>query len=238
MVLAARSTSPALPPPTLVSCQCGRPASGQRYGGQTGLGSPEAPTNDSASTHARLGIRFSVGCALIIQMIVLWPSGAIWTDEASNVRRLDPSGAVQADAEHPNRKVESSILCVRSHFITCGRQCVAWLGKTGRARVGRPWQARFQISPADRSWQDRAGDVCRRPRSATSASPTSWWPWSSLPLSLVASAPQPLSSPGSTRGQGTATQRIPTRRSRRGGGSRLEPPPWQCRGSYRPRRLR
>jgi len=44
---------------------------------------------------------------LIIQMILLDPSGAIWTDEASNVSRLDPSGAVQADAEHPsrNRKV-------------------------------------------------------------------------------------------------------------------------------------
>jgi len=44
---------------------------------------------------------------LIIQMILLDPSGAIRTDEASNVSRLDPSGAVQADAEHPsrNRKV-------------------------------------------------------------------------------------------------------------------------------------
>jgi hypothetical protein len=44
---------------------------------------------------------------MIIQTILLYPSGAVWTDEASNVSRLDPSGAVQVDAEHParNRKV-------------------------------------------------------------------------------------------------------------------------------------
>src|SRR5918999_940260 len=61
-----------------------------------------------------LAIRFSVGCALIIPMIIqtirLDPSGAVWTDEASNVSRLDPSGADQIDAEHPtrNRKVVGS----------------------------------------------------------------------------------------------------------------------------------
>ena len=45
---------------------------------------------------------------MIIQTISLYPSGAIRTDEASNVSRLDPSGADQIDAEHPsrNRKVE------------------------------------------------------------------------------------------------------------------------------------
>jgi hypothetical protein len=44
---------------------------------------------------------------MIIQTILLYPSGAIRTDEASNVSRLDPSGAVCTDAEHParNRKV-------------------------------------------------------------------------------------------------------------------------------------
>ena len=31
---------------------------------------------------------------MIIQTILLYPSGAIRTDEASNVSRLDPSGAV------------------------------------------------------------------------------------------------------------------------------------------------
>jgi hypothetical protein len=60
---------------------------------------------------ACLGIRLCVGWALIIPMIIqtilLDPSGTVWTDEASNVSRLDPSGAVQIDAEHPsrNRKV-------------------------------------------------------------------------------------------------------------------------------------
>jgi hypothetical protein len=89
----------------------------------------------STTRVARLGIRFSVGCALIIreswdslaclaidsvgwpliirliiQTILLYPSGAVWTDEASNVSSLDPSGAIQIDAEHPsrNRKVEGS----------------------------------------------------------------------------------------------------------------------------------
>ena len=47
---------------------------------------------------------------MIIQTILLYPSGAVWTDEASNVSRRDPSGAVQADAKHPtrNRKVVGS----------------------------------------------------------------------------------------------------------------------------------
>jgi hypothetical protein len=47
---------------------------------------------------------------MIIQTILLDPSGAVWIDEASNVSRLDPSGAIQADAEHPsrNRKVVGS----------------------------------------------------------------------------------------------------------------------------------
>jgi hypothetical protein len=60
----------------------------------------------------RRGIRFFVGCALIIpliiQTILLYLSGAVWTDEAPIVSSLDPSGAVQIDAEHPsrNRKVE------------------------------------------------------------------------------------------------------------------------------------
>jgi hypothetical protein len=47
---------------------------------------------------------------MIIQTILLDPSGAVWTDAASNVSRLDPAGAVQVDAEHPtrNRKIEGS----------------------------------------------------------------------------------------------------------------------------------
>src|SRR4029453_2378721 len=46
---------------------------------------------------------------LIVQTILLWPSGAVWTDRASNVSGLDPSGAVQADAEHPPRDRRSSV---------------------------------------------------------------------------------------------------------------------------------
>jgi hypothetical protein len=47
---------------------------------------------------------------MIIQTIGLYPSGAVWTDDAGNVSRLDPSGAVEVDAEHPsrNRKVVGS----------------------------------------------------------------------------------------------------------------------------------
>jgi hypothetical protein len=47
---------------------------------------------------------------LIIQTIRQDPSGAVWTDEALDVSRLDPCGAVQVDAEHPtrNRKVAGS----------------------------------------------------------------------------------------------------------------------------------
>jgi hypothetical protein len=47
---------------------------------------------------------------LIIQTILLDPSGSVWTDEALNVSRPDPSGADQIDAEHPsrNRKVVGS----------------------------------------------------------------------------------------------------------------------------------
>jgi hypothetical protein len=37
---------------------------------------------------------------LIIQTIRRDPSGAVWTDEPSNVSRLDPSGANHIDAEH------------------------------------------------------------------------------------------------------------------------------------------
>jgi hypothetical protein len=45
--------------------------------------------------------------SLIIQSILLDRLGVVWIDGTSNVSRLDPSGAVQFDAEHParNRKV-------------------------------------------------------------------------------------------------------------------------------------
>ena len=47
---------------------------------------------------------------MIIPTILLYPSGAVWTDAAPNVSRHDPSGAVRFDAEHlaRNRKVVGS----------------------------------------------------------------------------------------------------------------------------------
>jgi hypothetical protein len=44
---------------------------------------------------------------MVIQTILLDPSGPDQTDAASNVSRQDPTGAVQSDAEHlaRNRKV-------------------------------------------------------------------------------------------------------------------------------------
>jgi hypothetical protein len=49
---------------------------------------------------------------LIIQTIRLDPSRTVWTDGASNVSSLDPSGAIQADVEHPtrDRKVVATVL--------------------------------------------------------------------------------------------------------------------------------
>jgi hypothetical protein len=49
---------------------------------------------------------------LIIQTIRLDPSGSVWTESASNLSSLDPSGAIQIDAEHPtrNRKIADTSL--------------------------------------------------------------------------------------------------------------------------------
>jgi hypothetical protein len=49
---------------------------------------------------------------MIIQTILLYPSGAVWTDEAPNVSSHDPTVAIQADCEHPsrNRKVVGSMM--------------------------------------------------------------------------------------------------------------------------------
>jgi hypothetical protein len=45
---------------------------------------------------------------MIIQTILLYPLGAVWTDAAPHVSRENPTGTVQVDAEHlaRNRKVE------------------------------------------------------------------------------------------------------------------------------------
>jgi hypothetical protein len=83
---------------------------------------------------ACLAIRFCVGCAsiipMIIQTILLDPSAAVWTDGSSNVSRPDPSGAVQVDAEHParNRKVGGNL----SRFAAS-----SWLRSSSGGRVVR-----------------------------------------------------------------------------------------------------
>jgi len=48
---------------------------------------------------------------MIIQTILLDPSGAVSTDSTSNVSRLDPPGADQIDADHPtrNRKIARKV---------------------------------------------------------------------------------------------------------------------------------
>ena len=55
-------------PPTLVSRHCGRPASGQRYGGQTGLGSPEAPvSSEGRRFESHLGLQTLLrGCLALL----------------------------------------------------------------------------------------------------------------------------------------------------------------------------
>jgi hypothetical protein len=54
-----------------------------------------------------ISYRMALIIRLIIQTILLVPSGAVWTDEGPNVSRLDPTRSVQVDAEHPahSRKI-------------------------------------------------------------------------------------------------------------------------------------
>jgi hypothetical protein len=76
---------------------------------------------------------------LIIQTILLYPSGAVWTDEASNVSSPDPSGADQIDAEHPtrNRKVVGSN--PTSGSKTAGQRALLALLTGRRRRVVFLW---------------------------------------------------------------------------------------------------
>jgi len=110
-----------------------RPHPADTGGQRDAVSFPSTPTSES--------IRRSIGCALIIHLIIqtigLDPSGAVWTDEASNVSRPDPSGADQIDAEHPsrNRKVEGSN--PSSGSIAAGRRLSS---KTGAFGLIRRWQ--------------------------------------------------------------------------------------------------
>jgi len=61
------------------------------------------PTGDLRRRHTTVGRVASPGgliIRLIIQTIRRDRSGSVWTDEASNVSRPDPSGADQIDVEH------------------------------------------------------------------------------------------------------------------------------------------
>jgi len=68
----------------------------------TVLASPTTTFEDEAEA-ASDSVGWPLIIRLIIQTILLYPSGAVCTEEAPNVSRLDPSGAVQSDAEHPSR---------------------------------------------------------------------------------------------------------------------------------------
>jgi hypothetical protein len=61
---------------------------------------------------------------MIIQTILLDPSGAVWTDEAPNVSRPDPSGAIQIDANHPTRKRKAAPnpLCFAAETVASSGQ--------------------------------------------------------------------------------------------------------------------
>ena len=65
---------------------------------------------------------------LIIQTIRRDRTRSVWIDEAPNVSRLDPSGAVQVDAEHParNRKVEGPNPSSGSKAPGQWPACFAW----------------------------------------------------------------------------------------------------------------
>ena len=94
---------------------------------------------------------------LIIQTILLDPSGAVWTDGPSNVSSPDPSGAVQIDAEHPsrNRKVEGSSPSLGLHnhrsghfwhrLLRSGNKIVIRLVGSSRRRRARP--VRYEVFP-------------------------------------------------------------------------------------------
>jgi hypothetical protein len=92
---------------------------------------------------------------MIIQTIRLEPSGAVWTDDPTNVSRLDPSGADQIDAEHPSRNrnvvgsnpTSGSIFAGQRAFLgllaAWRQQAVIPLGSDQRAAGACPAWLRF-----------------------------------------------------------------------------------------------
>jgi hypothetical protein len=69
----------------------------------TCLTSVEKAADSKSGPWIQLGTLWCLPCLiirLIIHTIRLDRTRSVWTDEASNVSRLDPSGAVQTDAQH------------------------------------------------------------------------------------------------------------------------------------------
>jgi hypothetical protein len=96
---------------------------------------------------------------MIIQTIGLDPSGAFWTDGASNVSSLDPTGAVQVDAEHParNRKVVGSN--PTSGSISAGKVHQArraYLGGSGGGNLSTWTDAHRHCNVPSGKWSCRA----------------------------------------------------------------------------------
>jgi dienelactone hydrolase len=84
-----------------------------------------------------------------------------WTDEASNVSRLDPSGAVQVDAERPSH--DRKVAAISSASLTRRPFAVCWWGPGARhpsLGVAWPWvwrPAAQRIAPTPRDF--RAGNA-------------------------------------------------------------------------------
>jgi hypothetical protein len=62
---------------------------------------------------------------LIIQTIRRDPTGSVWTDEAPNVSRPDPTGADQTDAEHQATDLAVEVRIPRGAQLNqvVGRRC-------------------------------------------------------------------------------------------------------------------
>jgi hypothetical protein len=86
------------------------------------------------------------------QTILLYPSGAVWTDEAPNLSSPDPSGADQTDAEHQAtdlavaaveslRHPASALCCVPGIHLTGGEGtigCILWSSTVSSSPVRCP----------------------------------------------------------------------------------------------------
>jgi hypothetical protein len=92
------------------------------------------------------------------------PSGSVWshwTDEASNVSRLDPSGAVQVDAERPSH--DRKVAAISSASLTRRPFAVCWWGPGARhPSLGVAWTwawrpAAQRVAPTPRDF--RAGNA-------------------------------------------------------------------------------